>query len=158
MNYQNIISQIKAYISKYKEDQSECWEHEHTPYLTKALSNLNQAESNQLSREIFNWDDFHLYCIADPIIFCSNEHLNTSLLYVKIFSKIKTIEYLEYLVENEIPHITPHYYTRDKIEQLSPYLIANLKQNIVHVMTVKSNDWNISLRKVLEFLHAQEIA
>lgn len=148
--------EVKAYITTNRNDDCGAWEYGHTPYLTNVLGNLNETESEHFSEELLSWSEFHLYELADPIIFCSNKYLNADLLYIKIFTKVRNIEYLDYLVENVIHSIRPPYYTHENIKDWDTEDILGLKENISKVKEVKGNGWK-SLVEVIDFLEKELI-
>lgn len=147
-------AEIKSYITTYRNDDCGSWEYQHTPYLTNVLSNLNEAESKRFSERIFSWSEFHLYELADPIIFCSNKYLNSDFLYITIFIRTKNIEYLDYLVENVIHSIRPPYYTSKKIKDWKTEDISGLIENILTIKRIKGEGWE-SLDEVSDFLRKE---
>ena len=148
------VKQIEEYILENQDDDVGTWEYGHTPYLTNMLNNLSQTEADEFCNKVLEWnDDELLYLISLSILECINKYLNPTSLYIKIFSKIKDIEYLEHLVENNILFIRPPYDTIDKIKDWNIDQIESLKQNILQVMLVKSSSWNEGLNEVVEYLN-----
>lgn len=149
-----VAKQIKEYILENQNDDVGTWEYGHTPYLTNMLNHLNQTEADEFCNKVLEWnDDELLYLISLSIYMSHNKYLDATSLYIKIFSKIKDIEYLEILVENNIPFIRPPYNTIDKIKDWSTDQIESLKQNVLQAMSIKSNSWNETLNKVVEYLN-----
>lgn len=152
----NAIKEIKNYILEHIHIESpEIWEFELTPYVTKLINSLNQTETNDFCNSVLEWEDEISYLITLSIYDSTNSFLDATLLYIKIFSKIKDIEYLEILVENYIPFIRPPYDTVDKLKDWNKKQIENLKDNIITVITVKSDSWNETLKEVVEYLNKQ---
>lgn len=145
------VQEIQSYISKNKEDDPGSWEYGHTPYLTDILSGLNEKDSELFSIEVLNWSEYHMFEMADPIIFCDNNYLENDFLYIQIFSKIKNDEYLEYLVENVIWTIKSPHYTEETVVNWNTDLIINLKSNIMNILPIKGDGWQ-SLIEVINFL------
>jgi len=150
-NWLNTVREIEEYITKNRNDSDGSWEYEHTPHLEKSLTNLNELESEKLRVDIWNWSEFHLYEIADPIIFCDNEKLDDEI-YIRIFSEIHNTEYLDYLVENVIHYIKPPYYSFDRINDWEHELIQKLISNVSKLIRVKGEEWEKPLIEVNEFL------
>ena len=147
------VEKIETYISSHAHvDNPEVWEFVLIPRLTEMINNLNQIETNDFSNTVLNWKDEFQYLIALTIYECDNKYLDSTSLYIKIFSKISDIECLEILIENDIPFIRPPYDTVTKIEDWSIEEIENLRQNILKTMTVKSNSWNNTLNEVIEYI------
>lgn len=150
----NITKEIENYILKHIHiDSPEVWEFELTPHVTNLINNLTQTETKDFCNKVLEWDDEFCYLITLSIFDSTNKFLDGTSLYIKIFSKISDIEYLEILVENYIPFIRPPYDgTINKIEDWNIEQIEKLKQNVLRVMTVKSNSWNETLKEVVDFL------
>jgi len=153
MNLLLNCKEIENYITSHKDDCDGDWEYIHTPYLENSLSNLNEVESKNFSNNIWKWDEFHLFEIADPIIFSHNKYLNEDYLYIRIFSKIKNIEYLDYLFENVIHYIKPPYYTFDRIINWENEMIINLINNISKLKDVKGEGWKHTIVQIIQFLN-----
>ncbi|MDG4945867.1 hypothetical protein NMK71_05525 [Weeksellaceae bacterium KMM 9713] len=152
----NAIKEIKNYILEHIHiENPEVWEFELTPNVTKLINSLNQTETNDFCNSVLEWEDEISYLITLSIYDSTNSFLDATLLYINIFSKIKDIEYLEILVENDIPFIRPPYDTVDKLKDWNKKQIENLKDNIITVMTVKSDSWNETLKEVVEYLNKQ---
>ncbi|PTX62315.1 hypothetical protein C8N46_103415 [Kordia periserrulae] len=150
-NCLNTVKQIEDYISRYRNDSDGSWEYQHTPYLEKSLTKLSKLEAKKLRIDIGNWSEFHLYEIADPILFCKNDELDDEL-YIKIFGEIKNVEYLDYLVGNVIHYIKPPYYSFEKINNWETELIQKLIINVSKLIEVKEEGLKNSLIEVIEFL------
>ncbi len=119
------------------------------------LNDLNQTEANEFCNKVLEWNDEELlYLISFSILECRNKYLDATSLYIKVFSKIKDIEYLEHLVENDIYFIRPPYDTIDKIKDWNTDQIESLKQNVLQAMSVKSSSWNETLNEVVEYLNS----
>lgn len=149
----NAIKEIENYILEHQHiDSPEVWEFELTPYLTNLINNLNQTETNDFYNKVLEWEDEFSYLITLSIFDSTNRFLDATSLYIKIFSKIKDIEYLEILIENDIPFIRPPYDTINKIKDWDLVQIEKLKQNILRVMEVKVGSWNETLIEVVDYL------
>lgn len=152
----NAIKEIKDYILQHLHVESpEVWEFEFIPTLTKLISSLNQTETTDFCKSVLEWEDKISYLIALSIYDAKNSFLDSTLLYINIFSKIKDLEYLEILVENDIPFIRPPHNTVDKLKDWNKKQIENLKDNVIKVMTIKSDSWNETLTEVIEYLNQQ---
>lgn len=150
------IKEIKNYILEHIHIESpEVWEFEHTPYITKLLNNLNQTETIDFCNCVLEWEDEILYLITLSLYESTNKYFDTTLLYIRIFCKIKEIEYLEDLVENDIPFIRPPYDTIEKLKNWNIEELQNLRENIEMVMTIKSDSWNETLNEVVTYLNKQ---
>ena len=150
----NTIKKIENYILENQHIESpEAWEYEHTPFLTNLINNLDQTEINDFCNKVLEWEDDELYyLITLSLYYSSNKFLDATSLYIKIFCKIQKIEYLDILVENDIAFIRPPYDTTNKIKDWDIEQIGKLKQNILRVMTVKSDSWKETLKEVVDFL------
>ncbi len=146
----NRVNFLRNYIIESKNDSGGSWEYSHTPFLTDYLKNLTELESIEFSNKIFEWNEDELYEIADPIIWCENKFLDADYLYCKIFSKIDKSDYLEYLIENIIPYI--HHIPNIRIQVWELDLLCNLNEKVLKTLSVKDVSWNLSLKKVTEFL------
>ena len=85
----------------------------------------------------------------------TNIFLDVTEMYINIFCKIKNIEFLELLVENDIPFIRPPYDTIEKLKDWNIEQLKNLKENIEMAMTIKSESWNETLNEVVAYLNKQ---
>ena len=150
MNTFSAVQQIENYITKFENDQCDSWEYEHTPYLEKKLDELIEEEVSEFNLKIWDWPEFHLYTIADPIIFCNNKYLDSSYLYSKIFSQINNMEYLDYLVENLAPSI--HH---GSLSTWSTDLIVSIKANVLKVIETKGQGWFKLINETLELLDSE---
>ncbi len=150
----NTVNEIKNYILEHIHIESpEVWEFEISPQVTKLINSLNQTEINEFSICALEWDYEILYLITLSLYDVTNIFLDVTELYINIFCKIKNIEYLELLVENDIPFIRPQYNTVEKLKDWNIDQLKNLKENIE--MTIKSESWNETLNEVVTYLNKQ---
>ena len=150
------IKEIKNYILEHIHIESpEVWEFEHTPYITKLINNLNQTEIIDFCNSVLEWEDEILYLITLSLYESTNKYFDATLLYIRIFCKIKEIEYLEDLVENDIPFIRPPYDTVEKLKDWNIEELQNLRENVEMIMTIKSDSWNETLNEVVAYLNKQ---
>lgn len=91
---------LLEYIENHKNDSGGDWEYGHTPYIQNVLDHLNKEQTDEFCKRIWNWSEFHLSELADPILFCSNKFVDRFHLYMKIFGKLTDIEKLEYFAQN----------------------------------------------------------
>ena len=96
----NPILTLKQYIEDHKDDCGGDWEYEHTPHIQYTLEQLNKNQTIEFCDSMLKWSEYHLYELADPILFCSNIFMDSFNLYLRIFSKLSNIENLEYLAQN----------------------------------------------------------
>jgi hypothetical protein len=95
---------LKDYIMTCPQEGGGEWEYIHSPYIRDYLSELSKEDAETFSLQVLTWeDDFHLYRIANDIIFCNNPHLRQDYLYARLFVKIENTEYLEYSLGNLNP-------------------------------------------------------
>ncbi len=95
---------LKDYIITCPREGGGEWEYIHSPYIRDYLSHLNKEEAEKFSLQVLSWkDDFHLYRIADDIIFCNNSFLRQQFLFAQIFILIEDTEYLDCMLENLNP-------------------------------------------------------
>jgi len=152
----NTVNEIKNYILEHIHIESpEVWEFEISPQVTKLINSLNQNEINEFSNCALEWDDEILYLITLSFHDVTNIFLDVTEMYINIFCKIKNIEFLELLVENDIPFIRPPYDTIEKLKDWNIEQLKNLKENIEMAMTIKSESWNETLNEVVAYLNKQ---
>jgi len=124
---------LKEYITLHKDNQGDTWEYEHQPFIQKTIEQFTKNETAQFSNIIWQWEDYHLYELADPIIFCNNKNLDKDFLYAKIFSQISDIDHLEYLAENLRPSIYP-----SKLKEWDINLLRGILVNINNIISLKT--------------------
>jgi hypothetical protein len=100
MESSNPILSLKEYIEKHRNDSGGDWEYVHTPQIQYIIEQLTEEQYQKLRREMWNWSEFHLEELADPILFALNKQMNSFYVYMQIFGRISDLEKLEYLAQN----------------------------------------------------------
>ncbi len=146
------VISLKEYISENKGDDCGNWEYCHTPHIEFVLKNLNEQDSLLFCDVIWEWSKFHLFELADPILFCGNKHIDCYFLYTKIFSMVDDIEHLDYLAENLRAVIL-----NSKMRNMDIQLLDNVKQNLVKVIEATENILWVDAHSELVCTLAEEI-
>ena len=127
---------LKEYIILNIGDNNQAWEFEHTPYIESVLKNLNKSEAEEFSIKIWEWEHYHLYYLADPIIWNGNKNIDENYLYAKIFSLLNEPEQLVYLAQNLKAHIECL-----EIKDWEYDLLENIKDNLYFLINHESEGW-----------------
>ncbi|WP_020412084.1 hypothetical protein ACJJJB_01610 [Microbulbifer sp. ANSA001] len=142
------VFSLGEYISEHKDDDCGTWENGHAPYIEYVLNQFNEQESKEFSEKIWMWSDFHLYMLADPILFCKNEYIDRYFLYSKIFGQVGDVEYLEYLAENLRAVIL-----NSKMKNMDSDFLSRIKSNLVKIIETTDNpNWADAHNQLINLL------
>ncbi|MBK8724313.1 MAG: hypothetical protein IPL95_19310 [Saprospiraceae bacterium] len=95
------ILALEFYLKSNKNDnEGDSWFFGHNPNIENHLLSLTEQDSIKLQTEIFNWNEFEKFKIADPISDTKNKYIDGHYIYGKIFLSIDDFEKLEYLIQN----------------------------------------------------------
>lgn len=145
MQVDNTILSLKKYIQDNLGDDCGNWEYLHAPHIESIVGSLNEVESEEFSRVIWDWNNSVVYELADAIIFGRNKHLKEDYLYCRIFTKINDFEKLEYLAEN----LGACFYSL-KPEEFDIEIFKKMKHNLLTVLERTTDDfWK---KKYIELL------
>jgi len=149
---ENIIA-LRNFISENENENEDYgrWEYGYSPMIESTLKKFNKEEAECFSKEIWEWPNFHLYQLADPIIFCENKYLKSNFLYSKIFGSIEDLENLEYLAEN-LRACMPE----SEIENWDFNVLQNVKKNLLRVIDyIGESGWRKSHNELVEILKSK---
>ena len=100
-DYKDKIQAIKNYLVANRSDnEGDSWIFGHHPNIEESLKTFTKEESENIGKEILNWEEPEQYNIADPISDSKNKFIDGNYLYGKIFLSIQDFEKLEYLIQN----------------------------------------------------------
>ena len=123
----NPVIALKQYIRDHKNDDCGSWEYMHTPHIEYVLGQLDEYQTDEFCHSIWHWSEFHLSELANPIIFCSNTHMDGLQLYLRIFGKLSDIEKLEYFAEKMGEYLSTEALDKLAVEDLE-MLLKNMQR------------------------------
>lgn len=134
---------LKDYITTCTREDGGEWEYIHSPYIRDYLSQLNKEEAEKFSIQVLSWeDDFHLYRIADDIIFCENSLLRQQYLFAQIFVLIEDAKFLDYLLENLNP-------TLEELHTWDSQTLQAVANKITDVLISRDDYWKTHTHDVV---------
>lgn len=144
------ITYLKKYIEYHLDDQGDYWAYMHDPHLTECISSLNEEDSKNFSKVIFEWEEEIRNKLADPILFGENKFIDQTFLYYELFSTMDDLEKIEYFVENMIIYIPD--FPLEKWMLCDLDFIQALKHNIERASETDLHRQFTSYRPAVAFL------
>lgn len=133
----NPALELNAYIDAHLGDQGDTWAYFHTPHLESVLQSLNEKHAQEFSAKLWEWEAYHWYRLADPILFCRNLSLDADFLYCKIFSKLDDPGSLVYLAQNIHPCLHP-----ECLQEWDSKLLESIRDNLYFILNyIREESW-----------------
>ncbi|WP_111683059.1 hypothetical protein [Winogradskyella tangerina] len=144
----NPALELKEYITSNLGDSGGTWEYGHTPHIESVLKSLNEKQAEEFSAVIWEWENYHLYQLADPILWNGNKNINENYLYAKIFSLLDEPEQLVYLAQNLRTCIEC-----SVIKDWENNLLKDIENNLYYVINYVSESWIKNHLELIDFIN-----
>jgi len=100
MGSSNPAYELRNYIASNLGDSGDAFDFIHRPYIESILEELNFREATEFVDEIWDWEEYLLFELANPLLFSNSKFLDGDLLYCEIFARLNDPEKLSYLEPN----------------------------------------------------------